>query len=477
MLRITAIDTATGELVVFDGIPASDSSTRSPPAARCRASWPPVTIGDRRYMDGGVGSTVNMALAEDCDAVVALVPSGESTPSPFGGGAAEEIAAFRGSTLGVFADDESLAAFGPNPLDPACRKPSARGRAGAGPAGRRRDRRIPRRLNQLSSVGFELVEHRRGQFLADVDDLGGAVELQAAAGACAAPRSAGRADRPPACAGPAPPARCRWCGSSPRSCPAWAPTSSSGRCRSSVVGRWHVPIADGVRSARSWMSSSAEVLRHIRFSHSVVALGSVSVGSSRPPASLPARLIAMVRSALTAAIGAIGSGSRMPPSASSRPSSTCGEITPGIAIDARMAASTGPRCSHTDLPDDQVGGNSGVGDRQLFDRHLAEDVADRVEDLLRPQHAGGGDRRVQQPQHRALRQRLGPVGEFVELVRRLQAADERAHRRSGDPDDVVAAVTELIDHADVGVSAGAAAAESQRDTVPGHTAILRRPAD
>ena len=58
----------------------------------------------------------------------------------------------------------------------------------------------------------------------------------------------------------------------------------------------------------------------------------------------------MVRSALTAAIGAIGSGSRMPPSASSRPSMTCGAMTPGIAIDARIASSTGPRCNHTDLP-------------------------------------------------------------------------------------------------------------------------------
>ena len=28
----------------------------------------------------------------------------------------------------------------------------------------------------------------------------------------------------------------------------------------------------------------------------------------------------------------------------------CGVMTPGMAMDARMAASTGPRCSHTDLP-------------------------------------------------------------------------------------------------------------------------------
>jgi NTE family protein len=97
--------------------------------------WPPVTIGDRRYMDGGVGSIVNMVLAKDCDVAVVLVPSGRSVPSPFDGGAAEEVDAFGGSTFGLFADDESLAAFGSNPLDPACRKPSAL-------AGREQGRRV-----------------------------------------------------------------------------------------------------------------------------------------------------------------------------------------------------------------------------------------------------------------------------------------------------------------------------------------------
>ena len=135
MLRISAIDTATGELVTFDrnsGVGLVDAV-----AASCAvpAVWPPVTIGERRYMDGGVGSSVNMALADDCDVVVVLVPSGRSTPSPFGGGAAEEVEAFGGSAFGVFADDESIAAFGPNPLDPACRRPSAL-------AGRAQGRRI-----------------------------------------------------------------------------------------------------------------------------------------------------------------------------------------------------------------------------------------------------------------------------------------------------------------------------------------------
>lgn len=135
VLRISAIDTATGELVMFDrtsGVGLVDAV-----AASCAVPgvWPPVTIGDRRYMDGGVGSTVNLALAGDCDVVVALLPQGRSVPSPFGAGAVEEVDAFPRSAFSVFADDESLAAFGANPLDPACRTPSAL-------AGREQGRRV-----------------------------------------------------------------------------------------------------------------------------------------------------------------------------------------------------------------------------------------------------------------------------------------------------------------------------------------------
>lgn len=135
VLRISAIDSATGELVMFDrnsGVGLVDAV-----AASCAVPgvWPPVTIGDRRYMGGGVGSTVNMALAADCDVVVALLPQDRSSPSPFGSGVIEEVDKSRGSAFGVFADDESLAAFGANPLDPACRAPSAL-------AGREQGRRV-----------------------------------------------------------------------------------------------------------------------------------------------------------------------------------------------------------------------------------------------------------------------------------------------------------------------------------------------
>ncbi|KUI19087.1 MULTISPECIES: patatin-like phospholipase family protein [Mycobacterium] len=132
-LRITAIDTETGELVAFDR--TSGVSLVDAVAASCAVPgvWPPVTIGSRRFMDGGVGSTVNLAVADDCDVVVALIPQGLSSPSPFGTGARDEVTTR--NTFGVFADDESLAAFGANPLDPACRTPSAH-------AGRRQGRGV-----------------------------------------------------------------------------------------------------------------------------------------------------------------------------------------------------------------------------------------------------------------------------------------------------------------------------------------------
>jgi NTE family protein len=134
-LRVTAIDVDTGELAVFDrdsGVALVDAV-----AASCAVpgAWPPVTIAERRYMDGGIGSTINLHLAQDCAEAVVLVPAGESAPSAFGAGPATELNEFGGAALGVFADDESLAAFGPNPLDPNCRPACAR-------AGRAQGRRV-----------------------------------------------------------------------------------------------------------------------------------------------------------------------------------------------------------------------------------------------------------------------------------------------------------------------------------------------
>lgn len=141
-LRLTAVDTATGELVVFDrgcGVELVDAV-----AASCAVpgAWPPVTIGDRRYMDGGVGSSVNMSVVGDCTGAVVLVPAAQDSPTPWQTGTAEEIAAFPGATAAVFADSASLEAFGPNPLDPNCRAPAAA-------AGRAQGRREATRIAEF----------------------------------------------------------------------------------------------------------------------------------------------------------------------------------------------------------------------------------------------------------------------------------------------------------------------------------------
>jgi NTE family protein len=125
VLRVTAIDIATGELVVFERDSGVDLVDAVAASCAVPGAWPPVTIGDRRYMDGGIGSTINLNVAGDCEMAVVLVPAGVSAPSPFGAGPVAEIAAFDGTALGMFANNKSLAAFGPNPLDPRCRIASA----------------------------------------------------------------------------------------------------------------------------------------------------------------------------------------------------------------------------------------------------------------------------------------------------------------------------------------------------------------
>jgi len=74
-LRVTAVDVASGELRVFtreDGVSLADAV-----GASCAVpmSVSPVEIDGRRYMDGGMRSTLNLDLAPGSGPVVALAPS------------------------------------------------------------------------------------------------------------------------------------------------------------------------------------------------------------------------------------------------------------------------------------------------------------------------------------------------------------------------------------------------------------------
>ena len=133
-LVITAVDAADGEFVPFDR--SSGAGLVDAVAASCAVPgvWPPVTIGGRRYIDGGVRSTINADLAHGHERVVVVAPFGVG----LAGSIEHEVDALRdgGARVAVVtADVASAGAFGPNPLDPATRRPAAEaGRAQAASA-------------------------------------------------------------------------------------------------------------------------------------------------------------------------------------------------------------------------------------------------------------------------------------------------------------------------------------------------------
>ncbi|GAA3445450.1 patatin-like phospholipase family protein [Planomonospora venezuelensis] len=121
-LLVTAVDAGTGEFVVWDrdsGAPLV-SAVASSCAVPC--VFPPVEIGGRRYMDGGVRSATNADLAKGSSAVVIVEPMAHLSPrSRF----RSEVAELGDAAVAHVAPDEaSVAVFGANVLDPALWRPA-----------------------------------------------------------------------------------------------------------------------------------------------------------------------------------------------------------------------------------------------------------------------------------------------------------------------------------------------------------------
>ena len=132
-LLVTAVDAETGEFRAFDrdsGVSIVDAV-----GASCAVPgvWPPVTIGGRRYIDGGIRSTTNADLASGCSRVVIIAPvsfGGRHIPRVTAQAAA--LRASGASVVVITPDAAAKQAIGRNVLDPARRPGSARaGRAQA----------------------------------------------------------------------------------------------------------------------------------------------------------------------------------------------------------------------------------------------------------------------------------------------------------------------------------------------------------
>ncbi len=119
-LCVTAVDTETGELAVWDrssGVPLHLAV-----AASCCVPglFQPVTIGGRRYMDGGVWSGTHADQAAGHDTVLVVAPMG-SAVYPLGHSqlmAEVERLRAAGSTVEVLLPDATTqAGFGPSMMD------------------------------------------------------------------------------------------------------------------------------------------------------------------------------------------------------------------------------------------------------------------------------------------------------------------------------------------------------------------------
>jgi NTE family protein len=126
-LKVTAVDAQTGEFVVFDATGDADLVDAVGASCAVPGVWPPVTIGDRRFMDGGMRTIANADLAARYQRVVIVAPVAVGVgfmASP--GRQAAALSAAGARVALVRPDREALHAIGRNVLDVSHRAAAAR---------------------------------------------------------------------------------------------------------------------------------------------------------------------------------------------------------------------------------------------------------------------------------------------------------------------------------------------------------------
>jgi NTE family protein len=127
LLRVTAIDAATGEFTVFDATTGVDLVDAVGASCAVPGVWPPVTIGGRRFIDGGIRSPANADLAAGYGQVVIVAPIGRGMSAASGvRRQAARLISAGARVVVVEPDAAARKAIGRDVLDPARRAPAAR---------------------------------------------------------------------------------------------------------------------------------------------------------------------------------------------------------------------------------------------------------------------------------------------------------------------------------------------------------------
>lgn len=119
-LLITAVDARSGDFQVWER--GGEAPLDRAVASSCCVPgiFPPVTVGEKRYVDGGVRSGTNADLAAGHDVVVVIAPLGVRWSAQGRDSSAKEIAALEAAGTRVeviLPDADAEAAFGPNMMD------------------------------------------------------------------------------------------------------------------------------------------------------------------------------------------------------------------------------------------------------------------------------------------------------------------------------------------------------------------------
>ncbi|BCJ28669.1 patatin-like phospholipase family protein [Actinocatenispora sera] len=143
-LRVTAVDADTGEPVVWD----RDSDIPLPQAVAASTAFPgvspPIPIGGRYYLDGGLRSATNADLATDADTLVVVEPLAHLFPPEQ---LRQELTATRATTVVTLRPDAAaITAFGTDPYDRAVWADAYR-------AGKRQSIDAAERLRHLGTGG------------------------------------------------------------------------------------------------------------------------------------------------------------------------------------------------------------------------------------------------------------------------------------------------------------------------------------
>ena len=129
-LTLTAVDAETGAFETFTRDSGVDLVSAVAASCAVPGVYPPVTIGVRRFVDGGMRSVANVDLATGYDRIVVLAPITRGIGPMTSVDA--QVTGLVSRVAVVSPDAGSRAAIGKNVLDPAARAASARaGRAQA----------------------------------------------------------------------------------------------------------------------------------------------------------------------------------------------------------------------------------------------------------------------------------------------------------------------------------------------------------